>query len=82
MVADRLDVVSVRIEHEGPVVGGVIDLPYTRRPVVLPSGGYRLLVEGVDRGAFIAPERNVDVLRCRLACGQPEVRSLPLPKPM
>jgi hypothetical protein len=53
-VAHRLDIVPVRIEHEGAVVVGVIVRPQAGRAVVLGAGRKRRLVERVDARAVIA----------------------------
>jgi hypothetical protein len=51
-VADGLDVVAVRIEHEGAVVTRVIDGPRSGLAVVAPAGGERGRVKGVDGGVI------------------------------
>ena len=54
-VADRLDVVPVRIEHEGAVVARVVDLAHAGPAVVAAAGRQRRLVEGADHLAVPAP---------------------------
>src|SRR5215210_1068138 len=56
---DGLDVVAVRIQHEGPVVARVVELADAGRAVVGAAGGERRRVERVDRLAVLDPERNV-----------------------
>ena len=58
-VTHRLDVVSVRIEHERAVVVRVVVRPRTRRTVVLAAGRHRGLVERVDRRAVLRGDRDV-----------------------
>jgi hypothetical protein len=50
-VADGLDVVAVRIEHEGAVIVRVIMRPQAGSAMVRAAGGERGFVEFVDRGA-------------------------------
>ena len=50
-VEHRLDVVPVRIEHEGRVVAGVV-VAFTRRAVVAPARGERGAMEGLHRLAI------------------------------
>src|SRR5690606_10965800 len=48
--ADRLDIVAVRIEHEGTVVIGVIMRAKAGRAIVGAAGRQRGGIEGVDLG--------------------------------
>jgi hypothetical protein len=67
-VADGLDVVAVRVEHEGSVVPGVVDLADAWPAVVLATGRERSRVEGVDRFAVLGRDADVqsDVVKSRL----------------
>src|SRR5665213_1234624 len=47
-VANSLDVVAIRIEHERPVIVGVIMRAQSRRAVVRAAGRERGLVKPVD----------------------------------
>src|SRR6266511_1133786 len=58
-VADRLDVVAVRIVRVGAVVMLVVLRPEPRLAVVLAARGQRRRVERVDGGAVWARERDV-----------------------
>jgi len=59
VVADRLDVVPVGIEHVGGVVVRVVVRTETWRAVVAPSRLEGCGVERVDGGAVVAIERDV-----------------------
>src|SRR6266511_1104028 len=58
-VADRLDVVAVRIVRVGAVVMLVVLRPEPRLAVVLSARGQRRRMERVDGGAVWARERDV-----------------------
>ena len=60
-VTDRLDVVPIRVDHEGGVVVFVVLRANTRRAVVGAPGGNRCLVERVDAWTKRL-ERNVERL--------------------
>jgi hypothetical protein len=49
-MANRLDAVTVWIEHKGGVVVRVIVRPKPRRPIVAPAGYERRRMKGIDRG--------------------------------
>ena len=44
-VRDGLDIVAIRIEHEGSVIIGVIVRPQPRRAVVTGTGGYSSVIK-------------------------------------
>jgi hypothetical protein len=48
-MADRLDAMAVRIQHEGAVIIGVVVRPKPRRAIVAPAGGERRSVKGENR---------------------------------
>jgi hypothetical protein len=50
-MTDRLDTVTIGIQHEGAVIVGVIVRPQAGRAVVAPAARKRGRVKGVDRGA-------------------------------
>ena len=56
----RLDVVAIRIEHEGAVVAGVV-MSLARSTVVPATGGQRGAVEGIDGRAILGLEGQVDM---------------------
>ena len=60
-VADRLDVVAIRIEHVGAVVVLVVDRARAGRPVIDPACAKRRLVEGVDEVSRVAGEGDVNL---------------------
>src|SRR5262245_598005 len=60
LVTHGLDVVTVRIEHEGAVVVGVVVGPQTWGAVVPAARCYGGLVKGVHRGARGHAKCNVD----------------------
>src|SRR3954453_9701979 len=47
IVTDGFDVVTVRIQHEGAIVVGVIMRSWTRRSVVTATGRQGRLIEGI-----------------------------------
>src|SRR3954451_13281073 len=73
-VANRLDVVAVRVEHEGAVIGRVIMRPNAGRPVVAPARRDRRLVELVHRGAVLCQDRDMHRLVQRALAADPEIR--------
>ena len=75
MVADRLDVVAVRIEDEGGVVVRGVLWAEAGGAVVHSSGGDGRDVERVDRGAVVALERDVRPAD-RPAAPDPEIESV------
>src|SRR5512145_688883 len=75
-VADRLDVVSVRIDDEGPVIVSVIFRPETWRAVILSARRERRLVEGAHLGAAARGEGEMNRPRARHAApAEPELRT-------
>jgi hypothetical protein len=62
VVVDDLDVVAVRVEHEGAVVARVVHGALAGGAVVLVARGERGGVEGPHRGVRVRGEREVDVL--------------------
>ena len=66
-VADGLDVVAVGVEHEGRVVGGVVDRPRAGGAVVGAARGEAGGVEGVDRVVVGGEEGEVDAVHRRAA---------------
>src|SRR5438270_69549 len=67
---------TIRVEHEGAVVGRVVVLAETGRAVVLAARGERRLVEAVNAVAVCRVERDVDRTRRRVAAaGDPELRT-------
>ena len=59
LAENRLDVVAIRIEHEGAIVVRMVVRPQARRAVVLAAGRERGAMEGVDRGAVLGGEAEV-----------------------
>lgn len=72
-VADRLDVVPVGIEDEGPVVRRMVLLSNPRRAVVPAPGGQAGFVEGVDDVPISTAEGQVHRFRPRLPVPDPEL---------
>jgi hypothetical protein len=72
-VADPLDVVALRVEHEGAVVVLVVPA-HARRSVVRAAGGEAGGVERVDGRAIVAGERDVQSRRIGLSLMEPEDR--------
>ena len=73
LVTHGLDVVTVRIEHKGAIVVGVVLRPQTRRAVVLAACRYRRLVKGVHCCARGDSKRNMDRRCDRFALADPEI---------
>lgn len=73
-MADRFDVVAVRIQNEGRVVVGVVVWPQPGSAVLPAAGVQRRLVERLDLPTSIGTESDVDPRRVRLAPADPEVR--------
>src|SRR6185312_4160088 len=75
LAVHRLDVVAVRIEQKGRVVGGPIIPPRSWRAVVAAADRKTGPVKGIDRGAIASPERDVDrTRRLRRLRQQPKSR--------
>src|SRR5579863_896243 len=67
-------VVTVKVEHERPVIVGVIVRPRTRRAVVAAAGLQRRAVESVHQSALGDAKRHVHRRVVRFALRQPEIR--------
>ena len=65
LVADRLDVVAVRVVYERTVVVRVIDRAWPGRSVVLSAGGQGCRMKPVHHSPALGGERNVDALGWR-----------------
>ena len=72
-MADRFDVVAVRIENVGPIVARMVLGAKPGTTVVAPARRDGYLVEGVNGGAVVGGERDVESLAW-LASAEPEVR--------
>src|SRR5688500_4942782 len=73
-VADGLDVVTVRVEHEGAVVAGMIVRANARTVIVAAAGGDRRGIERLDECARAHAERDMNCRNVRFAAGDPEIR--------
>ena len=73
LVADGLDVVSVRIEHIGAVVVRVVVRAQPGRAVVLAAGGDGGAIEGVDGGPVLGCDRNVQAAIETALVADPEI---------
>src|SRR4249920_940808 len=71
-VTNRLGVVAVWIEHEGPVIIGVVFGPKPGRTIVLAAGLHRRGIEDIDRCAARRDEGDMHRPAHRLALGDPE----------
>jgi len=58
-MADRLDVVAVRIEDESPIVARMVLGPKPRTTAVAPTRRYGHLMEGINSGALLGSRRGV-----------------------
>jgi hypothetical protein len=72
-MADRFNVVAVRIEDEGPIVARMIIRSKPGSAVVAPTRRYGRLMEGINGGAVIGSKRDVEGLTW-LTLADPEVR--------
>src|SRR5829696_1999839 len=79
-MADRFNVVAVRIEDEGAVVARMVLGAKPRITVVAPTRRDGRLMEGINGGALIGCKRDVEGLAW-LALADPEVRLAPPPEP-
>ena len=76
-VADRLDVVAVRVEDERAVVVRVVDLANAGPAVVAAAGRERGCMEGVHRLAILGRERHVHAaVRAAVPPPDPEEREV------
>ena len=73
-MAHRLDIVPIRIEHEGSVVVRVVLRPEPRRAVVHASRLERRPVKRVDSGARLRDEGDVQRALQGGARANPEIR--------
>src|SRR5882672_5013456 len=71
-MAHGLDIVSVRVEHEGAVIVRVIMRPCSRRSVVTAAGQDRLAVEAVHGVAVMRGEGDVRAGLRQLLQSDPE----------
>src|SRR5215207_3961047 len=79
-MADRFDVVAVRIEDEGPIVARMVLRTKPRSAVVAPTRRHGRLMESINGEAVIGSKRDVEGLTW-LALADPEVRLAPPPEP-
>ena len=73
LMADRFDVVAIRIEDEGRIVALMVLRAKPGTTVVASARCECLLVEGIHAGAVGGGERDVDGL-ARIILADPEVR--------
>src|SRR5690348_17445589 len=79
LVADRLNVVAVEIEHKCAIIALVIVGPETRRAVIPATRPQGQPVEFRDLRAALRGECNVDARPRRTAVAEPEKRRAPGP---
>ena len=75
-MADRFDVVAIRIVGEGPIVAWMVLRAKPRTAVVVPTRRDSRLMEGINSGAVIGSKRDVEGLAW-LALADPEVQACP-----
>src|SRR5215204_365170 len=80
LMADRFNVVAVRIENEGSIVARMVLGSKPGTAVVAPTRRHGRLMEGINGGALIGSKRDVEGLAW-LALADPEVRLAPPPEP-
>jgi hypothetical protein len=79
-MADRFNVVAVRIEDEGSIVARMVLGAKPRTAIVAPTRREGRLMEGINGGAVVGGERDMEGLAW-LALADPEVRPAPPPEP-
>jgi hypothetical protein len=79
-MADRFNVVAVRIEDEGPIVAWMVLGSKPRTAVVAPTRRHGRLMEGINGEAVIGSKRDVQGLPW-LALADPEVGLALPPEP-
>jgi hypothetical protein len=79
-MADRFNVVALRIEDEGPIVAWMVLGAKPRTAVVAPTRRYGRFMEGINGEAVIGSKRDVEGL-ARLALADPEVGLALPPEP-
>jgi hypothetical protein len=79
-MADRFDVVTLRIEDECPIVARMVPRAKPRTAVVMPTRRHGRLMEGINSGALIGSKRDMEGLTW-LALADPELRLAPPPEP-
>src|SRR6185369_1539099 len=71
-VADRFDIIAVRIENEGAVIGRMILRPQARCAVVGAAGGHGGTMEGIDRGPVLGRKGHMQMAFQPFRSGDPE----------
>ena len=79
-MADRFDVVAIRIEDKGRIVALMVLRAKPGTTIIPPARCECLLVEGIHPGAVIGGERDVDGLAA-ITLADPELRLAPPPEP-
>jgi hypothetical protein len=79
-MADRFDVVALKIEDEGSIVARMVLGAKPRNAVVAPTRRHGRLMEGINGCALIGSKRDVEGLSW-LTLADPEVRLAPPPEP-
>ena len=80
-MADRFDVVAVRIKYKGPKVGRMVLGAKPPTTVVAPARRDGRLVESLHCRTVVGDEGHVDCGVARLALDDPEVRLARVPEP-
>src|SRR5215813_8627647 len=75
-MTDRLNIVTIRIKHEGPIVVRMVLWAQPWCPIVTPTRGQGRVVKGIDQGAAAHLKRNMQWRFIRGALANPEVRFL------
>jgi hypothetical protein len=74
-MADRFDVVAVRVQNEGSIIVGVVLWPQSGSAVVPAAGAQRRLVERLDFPTSIGTEGDVYPRRVRLPINPSNLRN-------
>src|SRR5262245_11790825 len=80
-MTDRLNIVTIKIQHEGPIVVRMVLGAQPWRPIVTTNRGQGRVVKGIDQGAAAHLKRNMTWRFIRGALANPEIRFLRFAKP-
>src|SRR5258706_5494083 len=71
--ADRLDIITVRIEHEGTVVVGAVLRSQARLAIVFATRSKRRVIKRIDQRALVHLEGDMDRYPSRIALIEPKI---------
>src|SRR5258706_10570577 len=71
--ADRLDIITVRVEHEGDVVVGVVLRSQARLAIVFAARSKRRVIKRIDQRALVHLEGDMGRYPSRIALIEPKI---------